>query len=190
MTTQAKRLKSIGGRRRLVLSILAAAVALPAAADDMEQMHASHVNTAPARFVELVRLATQQFLDVNAATASGCQPFLGCVTGPDHDAMGIHFVNGALVGDGEIDASHPEALIYEPANGVMRACGRRVHRGCGSLDGRAHQSAGAGGPDFPTRRQPKPIWLGAVLELHVWAWRDNPNGAFVDWNTRVTCEGP
>lgn len=123
MTTQAKRLKSIGGRRRLVLSILAAAVALPAAADDMEQMHASHVNTAPARLVELVRPATQQFLDVNADTASGYQPFLGCVTGPDHGAMGICFVHGALVGDGEIDASHPEALIYEPANGVMRLVG-------------------------------------------------------------------
>jgi hypothetical protein len=27
------------------------------------------------------------------------------------------------------------------------------------------------------------------FELHVWAWRDNPNGAFVDWNDRVTCEG-
>jgi hypothetical protein len=85
--------------------MVAAAVMLPAAADDMEQMHASHVNTAPARLVELVRLATQQFLDVNAATAAGYQPFLGCVTGPDHGAMGIHFVNGALEGDGQIDAS-------------------------------------------------------------------------------------
>ena len=27
------------------------------------------------------------------------------------------------------------------------------------------------------------------FELHVWAWRDNPSGAFVDWNDRVTCEG-
>jgi len=23
----------------------------------------------------------------------------------------------------------------------------------------------------------------------VWAWRDNPNGAFVDWNSKVSCEG-
>lgn len=26
-------------------------------------------------------------------------------------------------------------------------------------------------------------------ERHVWAWRDNPRGAFVDWTTRVSCEG-
>ena len=36
---------------------------------------------------------------------------------------GVHYVNGTLVGDGEIDGSHPEALIYEPANGDMRLAG-------------------------------------------------------------------
>jgi hypothetical protein len=36
---------------------------------------------------------------------------------------------------------------------------------------------------------PNRYTLAAFLELHVWAWRENPNGAFVDWNTRVTCEG-
>ena len=29
----------------------------------------------------------------------------------------------------------------------------------------------------------------ALYELHVWAWRDNPNGTFVDWNPRVSCDG-
>jgi hypothetical protein len=24
--------------------------------------------------------------------------------------------------------------------------------------------------------------------LHVWAWQDNPNGTFVDWNTKVNCD--
>jgi len=24
-------------------------------------------------------------------------------------------------------------------------------------------------------------------ELHVWAWRDNPFGVFVDWNPDVSC---
>ena len=31
--------------------------------------------------------------------------------------------------------------------------------------------------------------LDPFYELHVWAWRDNPNGTFVDWNPRVSCEG-
>jgi len=30
--------------------------------------------------------------------------------------------------------------------------------------------------------------LPTFFELHVWAFRDNPLGAFVDWNTRVSCE--
>jgi len=25
------------------------------------------------------------------------------------------------------------------------------------------------------------------FELHVWAWRDNPQGNFVDWNDHVSC---
>ena len=28
----------------------------------------------------------------------------------------------------------------------------------------------------------------AFYELHVWAWKDNPNGMFVDWNPAVSCE--
>jgi hypothetical protein len=27
------------------------------------------------------------------------------------------------------------------------------------------------------------------FQLHVWAWRDTPGGAFVYWNNNVTCEG-
>ncbi|HWM27381.1 MAG TPA: hypothetical protein VNQ14_02905, partial [Woeseiaceae bacterium] len=40
--------------------------------------------------------------------------FLGCVSGPEEGAMGIHFVNGALVQDGLLDAARPEILVYEP----------------------------------------------------------------------------
>jgi len=29
--------------------------------------------------------------------------------------------------------------------------------------------------------------LASFFELHVWAWRDNPQGDFVDWNDHVTC---
>src|SRR3954452_8732181 len=42
----------------------------------------------PGQTLQLVREATKQFADVNAATAAGYQPFLGCVSDPDHGAMG------------------------------------------------------------------------------------------------------
>ncbi|MGI8743126.1 MAG: hypothetical protein ACR2NN_11265 [Bryobacteraceae bacterium] len=37
--------------------------------------------------------------------------------------MGQHYVNGDLVADGEIDASKPEALIYEPSQGGLQLVG-------------------------------------------------------------------
>src|SRR5919108_4862934 len=100
--------------RMLLLSSLVTAVPLLAADKDSRHSDA-HEHPAPAQLVQDVRNATAQYLNVNNATAAGYGPFLGCVSGPDHGAMGIHYVNGALVGDGEIDASHPEALIYEPS---------------------------------------------------------------------------
>src|SRR5207302_8632643 len=90
------------------------------AANEPEQTHDNHENAAPAKLVQLVRNATRQFVNVNAATAAGYQPFLGCVSGPDHGAMCNHYVNGALVGDGVLDASRPEVLIYEAAGAGLR----------------------------------------------------------------------
>jgi hypothetical protein len=43
---------------------------------------------APASLIKIVRQATQQYADVNAATAAGYAPFLGCLSGPDEGAMG------------------------------------------------------------------------------------------------------
>src|SRR5579859_1521889 len=45
------------------------------------------------KLVQTVRDATQQYMDVSAAIAAGYSPVLGCVSGSDHGAMGIHYVN-------------------------------------------------------------------------------------------------
>ena len=148
-----------------------------------------HGPDSSAALVQIVRDSTRQFLDVNAAIAAQYGPFLGCVSGPDHGAMGVHYVNGALVGDGLIDATKPEALIYEPSGDRLRLVGVEFivdastwlahHSGPPVLEGQSFQFVGS----------PNRYALPAFFELHVWAWRDNPNGAFVDWNNRVTCEG-
>jgi hypothetical protein len=36
--------------------------------------------------------------------------------------------------------------------------------------------------------EPNRYRLPAFYELHVWAWEDNPNGSFADWNTLVSCD--
>ena len=58
-------------------------------------------STAP--LAEEVRRATQRYQDVTAATASGYALFLGCVSSPQGGAMGIHYLNGDLVGDAKLD---------------------------------------------------------------------------------------
>jgi hypothetical protein len=70
-----------------------------------------------------VRDATRSFHDVGNATAAGYGRFLGCVSGPQPGAMGVHYVNGGLVRDGELDANRPEALMYELKNGRLRLLG-------------------------------------------------------------------
>jgi hypothetical protein len=190
MTTRTKAFHIL---RVALLSSLAATALFASddgAARDSEQAHAGHEHAAPAKLVQIVRDATRQFIDVNAATAAYYGPAFGCVSGPDHGAMGVHYINGALVGDGEIDAYRPEALIYEPSSGGrMRLVGVEyivdyttwlaTHEAPPMLEGQAFQIVGS----------PNRFGLPSFFELHVWAWRDNPNGAFVDWNNNVTCEG-
>jgi len=175
-----------------LLSTFIAPLALFAGNDtqDSEQAHCGPHLAVPAKLVQLVREATRQFIDVNAATSAGYGPFLGCVSGPDHGAMGVHYVNGDLVGDGEIDVSKPEALIYEPSNQGMRLVGVEfVVFAADWLKNPNHKSPPIlEGQTFQFIDSPNRYGLPAHFELHVWAWRNNPNGAFVDWNNRVTCE--
>jgi hypothetical protein len=148
-----------------------------------------HDHGAPAKLVQVVRDATRQFLNVNNAGPAGYGPAFGCVSGPDHGAMGIHYVNGALLMDGDVDATRPEALIYEPVGNRRRLVGVEfivdaktwlmTHDGPPALEGQVFNLVNA----------PNRFNLPSFFELHVWAWRDNPNGAFVDWNDQVSCEG-
>jgi protein-S-isoprenylcysteine O-methyltransferase Ste14 len=41
------------------------------------------------------------------------------------------------------------------------------------------------GPDFGANR----FGLPAFYTLHVWAWKENPNGTFVNWHPNVSCDG-
>lgn len=176
LTTNTLRLALLGG---LIL-----------AAPAFSQEPASHQHDSPARLIRLVRRATRQFIDVNAAGPAGYGPAFGCVSGPDHGAMGIHYVNGPLVGDGEIDASHPEALIYEPVGNRRRLVGVEFIVDAGTWLA-AHDNAPPmlEGQAFQFVNSPNRYNLAPFFELHVWAWRDNPLGAFVDWNNQVSCEG-
>ncbi|PYP79861.1 MAG: hypothetical protein DMD35_07040 [Gemmatimonadetes bacterium] len=103
-----------------------------------------------------------------------------CMSNGDEGAMGVHWANVTLI-DGRADASHPEALIYEPGTD-----------GQASLVGVEYIVPYAIVP----KTSPAPELFGqkftqnevfAVWALHVWTHRANPSGLFASWNPRVHC---
>lgn len=169
-------------RRQFTTLVLAMSIAVSASVLTAEE----HVISP--KLMQIVQGATRQYADVNVAVAAGYGPFLGCVSGPDHGAMGIHYVNGNLL-NGELDPERPQALIYEPSDGKLRLVGvefivdqatwDKSHTAPPVLEGQSLQFVGS----------PNRFAIPAFYELHVWAWRENPLGAFVDWNTKVSCAG-
>ena len=108
--------------RWLLLSSLAFSMPLLAFAADapFPSEHEDHAHVS-SDLVQKVRNATRPFIN---GPGEGYVQFLDCVTGPDHGAMGIHYVNGGLVMKGVLDPSQPQALIYEPMrDGRLRLVG-------------------------------------------------------------------
>jgi hypothetical protein len=124
------------------------------------------------------------------AEAEGYHLAFGCVSGPDSGAMGLHYVNMALVGDGELDATRPEIVIYEPApNGRLKLIGADY-----LVFADAWDKKGVGTPQLMGQllhlfESPNRFGLPAFYTLHVWAWKANPTGMFVNWHAKVSCEG-
>jgi hypothetical protein len=138
--------------------------------------------------VRMVRDATEKYKDVAAAQAAGYALNFGCVSGDEAGAMGLHYVNGALVNSGVIDVNRPQIVIYEAtANGNLKLIGadflviadqwNASHSGPPELFGQLFHL-------FPS---PNRFGLPAFYTLHVWAWKDNPKGAYVNWHPNVSC---
>jgi hypothetical protein len=140
-----------------------------------------------ATLVEEVRRATDRFKDPAAATSAGYAPFLGCVSGPQDGAMGMHYVNGTLVNDGALDPLRPEALMYESKGGRLQLLGVEYIVLADAWNAANKTPPALLGQLFHYTPSPNRYGIPAFYALHVWAWRDNPNGMFADWNPRVSC---
>jgi hypothetical protein len=139
--------------------------------------------------LKIVRDATERFKNVSVAEAEGYALQFGCVSGPDSGAMGLHYVNGALVNSGVLDATRPQIVIYEAMpDGSLQLIGadylviadawNATHSGPPELMGQL----------FHLFESPNRFGLPAFYTLHVWAWKENPSGAFVNWHPNVSCE--
>jgi hypothetical protein len=144
--------------------------------------------------VSVVRQATAQFHDIEAAKAagyelgyvngSGTRIITGCVAHPSAGVMGYHYFNKSLIDDLVVDVAKPEGLVYtSTGDGKMRLVAvEYVVPGAGS------------NPPGVTQA---PTVLGMQMHIlvpavgfyiqHVWVWSHNPAGMFVDWNPELRC---
>ncbi len=149
-------------------ALLAILAAVPASADETD-----------GPLVEHVRTANDRFKDVAVAVAEGYGP-IPCASGQTGGAMGIHYVNGAYLKDGITDIARPEAVMYEPmADGKLAliAVEYIAFKGPAALEGHL----------FNFNSAPNRYGLDEFYEMHVWAWKTNPTGAFADMNPTVSC---
>jgi hypothetical protein len=140
-----------------------------------------------------VKHATARYHNIAVAERSGYGRFVdvngvACIDMPGMGAMGVHYVNASLVGDGRVDALTPEAVVYEPDRRgrlhlvaveyvVIQEAWEANHRHPPALFGR----------HFDFTASPNRYGLPPFYSLHAWIWKHNPAGTFAMWNRRVAC---
>jgi len=142
--------------------------------------------------IKIVRDSTDRFHEVAQAEREGYALAFGCVSGPDQGAMGLHFINMNLVGSGVIDPTRPQIILYEPtADGRLNLTGADFLVDAHQWDNDKTHKPGPPelmGQLFHYFEAPNRFGLKPFYTLHVWAWKDNPNGAFVNWHPGVACQ--
>jgi hypothetical protein len=138
--------------------------------------------------IKIVRSSTEQFKDVSVAEAAGYALQFGCVSGDDFGAMGLHYVNGDLVNKGVLDAAHPQIVIYEKKpDGSLQLIGVDYLLLADAWNAAHSSPPQLMGQFFHLFTSPNRFGLPTFYTLHVWAWKENPKGAFVNWHPDVSC---
>jgi len=182
------------------VTLTAALVSLPAYAQSVD--------------LDALREATAVFADVDAALAAGYieDPSGACISAameglpPEMGAMGIHYLNPALLGlkapgervDGtgiNTDWAQPSILVYEPqADGSLELV---------AVENLVWQAAwAAAGNTAPPSINGK-VWdtmaddmasdadeahgFAPHFDQHVWLQRENPAGVYASFNPAVNC---
>ena len=170
--------------RMLVACALFAAVTTgvgtPAAAGS-EHQDIAEARSATAKFQRFeVALADDRFELEDMAG-------LTCIEDPGGaGAMGNHWVNGALVTDGEIDVTQPEALLYDLSGERPRLLAVEYVVFVSDW-GEDRDPPVLFGHEFHLVEAGNRFNLPAFYELHAWIWSHNPAGMFEDWNPRIDC---
>jgi hypothetical protein len=143
----------------------------------------------PAGLVETVQRATERYRDPADADAQGWKSANACVSGPEEGAMGVHFIKGSILFDGALNPEEPEALIYEIKGNRARLVGAEFIVIASQWHANNPAPPVIMGQQAHLVDAPNRYGLDPFYELHVWAFRPNVKGTFVDWNPAVSCAG-
>ena len=176
--------------RKIILLALAALVpvlAIAGYAAASERSEAAKVADATAAFHDL-QVAKDAGWNVHVADLKG----ITCIANGADGAMGDHFANGALLFDhGVIDATKPEALVYETRNdGTFKLVALEYI--VTKADWEAAHGANAPRPElfgqsFDFSDATNRFGLPPFYSLHAWIWKNNPSGLLKPWNPQVSC---
>ena len=140
------------------------------------------------------RAGTEAYADVEAAEADGYGlppegPLHECIISlDDSGAMGLHYINGDLVGDVELDPAAPEALVYEPAaDGSLTLVALEYVVFAEAWDEANDEAPMLFDQMFMLVEEPNRYELPAFYALHAWVWKDNPSGTYANFNPDVSC---
>lgn len=127
-----------------------------------------------------VKKRTARFNSTTQSAKAGYVEDTHCVSHPDLGGMGYHWLNGELV-DPNFDPLQPEAVLYEKdKNGNMKLLAVEYI----VIDvGQPHPHFG----DYPLDVGGTPVPV-PHYSLHVWLYKDNPNGIFTPFNPDVSCD--
>ncbi len=186
----------------------------PSKADVTPAAHYTEVVTEPD--LTAVRAATERFRDVNVALAEGYirDPMNICDTAEmlgrpaELGVMGVHYFRPDLLGitgppnprvngtGTHTDFLTPAVLIYEPqADGSLElvAVENLTFKAAWEAAGHTEPPSYQGVPydymwDDPATELDEAHMFEPHYDRHVWAFRENPNGVFAQFNPNATCE--
>jgi hypothetical protein len=150
---------------------------------------------APARQSDVAkaRKATAGFHKLAHATSAGYAELkdkdgIACIDNPGVGGMGIHYVNGDLVGRGRPILRKPDVLVYDPSpNGHMRLVALEYVVFQEAWDKDHDSPPSLFGRSFELIPEGNRYGLDPFYELHAWIWKHNSRGMFDDWNPKVSC---
>ncbi|MFB7247642.1 hypothetical protein ACFCYX_34865 [Streptomyces populi] len=133
-------------------------------------------------------LASVKYRDEKVALADGYVPHQ-CSSDPaGHGSMGYHYFNESRYGS--LDPAKPAALLFEDGkDGKRRLAGVEwiVLDSDQNLKTSKDRPSMFGGQKFDGPMPGHYPGMPIHYDLHVWLWKQNPNGLFDRWNPRVKC---